>query len=121
MEGYRYFKPTKWKVIFSLVPFLFFLVAFLFLEMQYFASADIFMLSPVLAVSGWGTLLGTMLSLPFEPFLMYLDLWPENHLFPDLLGIFIVAVAYSIIFYTLISLGNMMLGKHRSKAPVSDK
>ncbi|HBE90552.1 MAG: hypothetical protein A3E37_03790 [Candidatus Andersenbacteria bacterium RIFCSPHIGHO2_12_FULL_46_9] len=102
-------KPTRWKVVFSLVPFVFpILRMFLGIAGVYdYIPVDliIYVDEPIMFIG----YIDIFISQPFAPILRALGWWSSNSIFvgpdgPLLLGSFVVAITYSMLIYIVWSL-----------------
>ena len=110
-------KPTRWKVVVSLIFFIFPLTQIISSGDWYYKHLSvnaIIIQSNVILILG-GT--ESVISQPFRPFLRPLGWWSRDSLFvgpdgPLLPGSFVVAITYSILTYLIWSLVSSQRGKN---------
>jgi len=104
-------KPTRWKVVFSLFPFIFpSFQTWLLVQMTFNLYVDInnilFDIEEIIdAILFTGE---NFIAIPFEPLLQSLGWWSSNGIFvapngPLLPGSFLIAITYSVLTYIAIS------------------
>ncbi len=106
------FKPNKWKVIISLVPFVFPLFQiWLWIQITFdlYVDVDNFLFDVEEIIGGVLYIGEVTISVPFENFLRPLGWWSRNSLVvapdgPLLPGSFAVAITYSLLIYIIWSL-----------------
>lgn len=112
-------KPTKWKIILSLLPFIFPLFQlWLAVQITYslYLDADNVLFDFEEIVTGLFYISEVRLASPFEPTLQPLGWWSRNSLVvapdgPLLPGSFAVAIIYSLLIYIVWSLINLVRSK----------
>ncbi len=125
MSFVQAFKPIKWKVILSLVPFVFPLFQiWMSVQMAYdlyvfrIAGVDGFLDNLEDTISAFISLTEINLAIPLEPILRPLGWWSSNGIFvgpdgPLLPGSFAVAITYSLLIYVIWSLISLYLSNQR--------
>lgn len=118
MNWSKMLKPTRWKVLFSLMPFTFPLVQIIFANNWYYkylsVKAIIFQSDIFLILGG----IESIISQPFAPILRPLGWWSRESIFvgpdgPLLPGSISVAITYSLLIYLTWSLISTKMNKNR--------
>jgi hypothetical protein len=108
---------NKWKIFFSIIPFIFPLIQItLGIEgiFSYLPLGLIIFLDEPLMIMGYAE---TIIATPFESLLRYLGWWSNNGIFvapdgPLLPGSFLVAIVYSLLLYCLFSVVSLIRQKN---------
>ena len=124
MEWTKMLKPTRWKVIVSLVPFIFPLFqVWLFFQIRFnlFVDVDNIMFDVEEIVDTVIFTSELVVANPFEPVLRSLGWWSNNSLvvFPDgplLSGSIVIAITYSILLYIALSFLSAAWKKRRGNS-----
>ncbi len=108
----QFLRPTKWKVILSLLPFVFPLFqVWLAIQITYdlYVDIDNILFDVEEVIVGFLYISEVKIATPFEPILRPLGWWSRNTLVvapdgPLLPGSFVVAMTYAVLIYLLLSL-----------------